>query len=201
MALCAAELRHFAEKGWVMRPGLFTADECHAMRCAIDTEITSCNNDSSLLGRREDAEESDGAHFGRIVVSEQLQTNEALRRVWRDHPGIEPALVQLLGSPPQWTGDMTLVTPPHPRRREPEMRAVLRDDSEMVWHRGIRPKWGLAAGARKGEIYTSWLHTVTFLTGVSEPEDGGTLVLVRAQTLRTRVVHAGEEAVLRAEAG
>lgn len=91
------------------------------------------------------------------------------------HPAILPALEQLLGCAPQFTGSMVLVTPPHPKRHK--LRQTLRDDNEMVWHRGIRPKWGVKSGARPGEVTTSWLHTCTFLSDVSEADDGGTLVL------------------------
>ena len=46
------------------------------------------------------------------------------RTVWRQHPRIVPALEQLLGCPPQFTGSMVLVTAPHPKRADPEMRCT-----------------------------------------------------------------------------
>merc|ERR1712134_52375 len=72
---------------------------------------------------------------------------------------------------------MILVTKPHPKRDNQAMRTILRDNNEMVWHRGIRPKWGVAKGVVPGTIHTSWLHTCTFLSDISTPDDGGTFVL------------------------
>ena len=184
--LSAAELRHFAEKGWVLRPAVFSEAECRELRDATDCEIDAAAGPErdKLLGMRE-ADDEDGAHYGRMVVSGTQDSvagpSTAIRaevfRKWRRHPAIVPALEQLLGCAPQFTGSMVLVTPPHARRHEPEMREVLRDSGEMVWHRGIRPKWGVRQGARPGEIYTSWLHTCTFLSDISHTDDGGTLML------------------------
>ena len=181
--LSAAELRHFAEKGWVLRPAVFSEAECRELRDATDCEIDAAAGPErdKLLGMRE-ADHEDGAHYGRMVVSDTQDSvagpSTAIRaevfRKWRRHPAIVPALEQLLGCAPQFTGSMVLVTPPHTRRHEPEMREVLRDSDEMVWHRGIRPKWGVAQGARPGEIFTSWLHTCTFLSDISHADDGGT---------------------------
>lgn len=186
--LTLSELRHFSQKGWVLRPRVFSADECAALREATDLEIQHIRqhrNHEKALGMVVDAEDSDGAHFGRMVVKGAVDTVSGRATVqhrdafvtWLEHPKIRPALEQLLGSAPQFTGSMILITPPHPRRKQPTMRKVLRDNKEMVWHRGIRPKWGVRQAAESGHINTSWLHTCTFLSDVSNPDDGGTLVL------------------------
>ena len=187
--LTPAELQHFAENGWVIRPGVFSTQECAALREATDFEISHARQQvdhEKLLGVVVNADESDGAHYGRLVVKGAVDTVEGaatLQRasafsMWTAHPKIRPALTQLLGSAPQFTGSMILVTPPHPRRKDPTMREVLRDNNEMVWHRGIRPKWGVRqAEGDSGHINTSWLHTCTFLSDVCTADDGGTLVL------------------------
>ena len=192
--LTPSELQHFAQKGWVIRPSIFSPEECATMREATDLEIRHARQQAhheKLLGVVVDADESDGAHYGRLVVKGVVETaiasgptaGSAVRHssafeTWKAHPKIRPALEQLLGSTPQFTGSMILVTPPHPRRKEPTMRKVLRDDREMVWHRGIRPKWGVRqAQTGSGHVNTSWLHTCTFLSDVSTADDGGTLVL------------------------
>jgi hypothetical protein len=187
--LTPAELQHFAERGWVIRPGVFSAEECTALRVATDFEISHARQQEDhekLLGVVANADESDGAHYGRLVVKGIVDTVAGAATVkrpsafsmWAAHPKIQPALVQLLGSEPQFTGSMILVTPPHPRRNDPAMREVLRDNNEMVWHRGIRPKWGVRqAEGDSGHINTSWLHTCTFLSDAWTADDGGTLVL------------------------
>jgi ectoine hydroxylase-related dioxygenase (phytanoyl-CoA dioxygenase family) len=186
--LTAAELRHFAEKGWVLREGVFSAAQCAALREATDAELRHARQQADpekLLGVVAGADESDGAHFGRLVVKGAVDTVAGAPTAqradvfaqWARHPKILPALEQLLGCAPQFTGSMILVTPPHPRREEPAMRAVLRENDEMVWHRGIRPKWGVRQAAQPGHVTTSWLHTCTFLSDVSTADDGGTLVL------------------------
>ena len=39
--LSPLELKHFADHGWVLRKGVFSAAECAAMRAATDAEIQS----------------------------------------------------------------------------------------------------------------------------------------------------------------
>ena len=58
-----------------------------------------------------------------------------------------------------------------------EKRSQLRQPSEMVWHRGIRPSWGVRTGAAEGQVCSSWCNTATFLTDVSDSDDGGTFLL------------------------
>ena len=63
----------------------------------------------------------------------------------------------------------------------------------LLSHTGV---FHSAAGAKDGEIYTSWLHTCTFLSDVSELDDGGTLVLSGSHRLDAEspdgVIKAGD---------
>ena len=105
--LSAAELRHFAEKGWVLREGVFSAAQCAALREATDAELRHARQQADpekLLGVVAGADESDGAHFGRLVVKGAVDTVAGAPTAqradvfaqWARHPKILPALEQLL---------------------------------------------------------------------------------------------------------
>ena len=193
--LTDAELRHFGAHGWVLRPGLFSASECAALRAAADAEL-----EAKAAAQGTDVEallvrQADGAvDAGRVVMHGIIDTvphdegpegaasavaADVFRTVWQDHSVIQPALKQLLGStePPAFTDSSLHVTPPHPNRHDPAVRSQLRQPSEMVWHRGIRPSWGVRPGLEEGQVCSSWVNTATFLTDVSDGDDGGTFLL------------------------
>lgn len=79
------------------------------------------------------------------------------------------------------------ITAPHRRRAEPRMRALLRDPAEFVWHRGIRPRWGIAPAAAETDaraeqqdgrpLVTSWLNQCVMLSDAADGDAGGTAML------------------------
>lgn len=190
--LTGAELRHFGARGWVLRPALFSPGECALLRAAADAELEAkASVQGTDVAALLQARHTDG---GRVVMHGIVDTlpnaektegaataveASVFRSVWLQHPAIQPALMQLLGStePPAFTDSSVHVTPPHPRRHDPEVRSQLRQPSEMVWHRGIRPSWGVRPGREEGQVYSSWVNTATFLTDVTEGDDGGTYLL------------------------
>eukprot|EP01052_Picozoa_sp_SAG31_P066704 SAG31_NODE_25493_length_460_cov_0.731302_1_plen_76_part_00 len=74
------------------------------MRNATDAEIAEARakpDSDSVLGIRNDADERDGAHYGRLVVHGAHDSIEGrstatsanvFRTIWRRHPKIVPAL-------------------------------------------------------------------------------------------------------------
>ena len=189
--LSAAQLRHFSEKGWVIRESVFTAAECAAMRAAgerqlrrlRDAEVAAGDTrDPELWGPSED--EEDGGSYGRVVVP---MRGEPLFRELSRSPKMLPAMQQLLGTDdPQFEDDRgpldarLFITAPHPRRSDPRMRTLLRDSAEFVWHRGIRPKWGIRAAepAPDGRpLVTSWLNQCVMLSDALDSDAGGTAML------------------------
>lgn len=194
--LTNAELRHFGTHGWVLRPALFSAGDCEQLRAAADAELQAKASAqgvdvAALLGQQR---EDGPVEARRVVIHGIIDTLPnaekpegtatavaagVFRNVWLQHPVIQPALMQLLGTtePPAFTDSSVHVTPPHPRRHDPEMRSQLRQPSEMVWHRGIRPSWGVRPGSEDGQVRSSWINSATYLTDISEGDDGGTALL------------------------
>jgi hypothetical protein len=119
-----AQLLHFSEKGWVLRPDVFTKEECSKLRAAGDRLVATGTHSGVETS---DAADTDGMHHGRITVEHVVDSAEDVFHDWIMHPAILPALKQLLGAPPQFTGGVLMITPPHPRRGDATVRATLRD--------------------------------------------------------------------------
>ena len=54
--LSAAQLRHFSEKGWVIREAVFTAAECTAMRTAGERQLRRLRDAEAAAGDTRDPE-------------------------------------------------------------------------------------------------------------------------------------------------
>jgi hypothetical protein len=186
--LSDAELRHFGQNGWVLKQ-VFTVDECATLRSAGDAELEAraAEQGHTAADVLQAAGKAVLSFHGIIDTrpSEEKPEGPAVavaasvfKRVWQEHPVIQGALTQLLGTgPPVFTDSSVRMTPPHPDRHDPAAQATSRDPSAMAWHRGIRPSWGVRNGAADDHIVSSWVNTATYLSDVLHADDGGTRLL------------------------
>lgn len=84
MLLSDAQLQHFADKGWCVREGVFTHDECVALRAAAHFELDRLRAVAVAAGRGRDSPDADAqlwgefdddeatSSFGRVVVPTPL---------------------------------------------------------------------------------------------------------------------------------
>ena len=142
---------------------VLTPQQCAAMHGAADSIIDEGWEYVAAM----EAELTDGMHHGRVAINHLVDhpSHGAKFQEWIMHSRILPAVKQLLGAPPQYTGGALLRTPPHPHRADATRRAELRepDGTGFVWHRGVRPKWAIVSAAGQDYIHTTWLNTAVRL--------------------------------------
>lgn len=175
--LTDAQLRHFAEHGWVLQEAAFTADECAEYRAAIDRLVA---RDYCISETRRAANERgrDPEQLGAGVtnVDNMINSGEPLFLSWITHPHILPVLKQLLGTPPSYEGCCCRITLPHPKRTDPAF--VEKALQPSGYHRGIRPKWGIVpSDAGPPYINTTFLNNICYFTDIESELDGGTALL------------------------
>ena len=160
--LTDAQLYHFAVHGWVLQENIFSSEEIDTFRNALDRLYES--KVSTMVHQ----DTTDIKNIDNMVNYDQIF------RDWIMNPKILPVLKQLLGTPPRFECCHAMIKRPHPDRET--KWSQLSDPSEMGWHRGIRPKYGIVAANNHTYINTTFLNNATYLTDVG-PEDGGTMIL------------------------
>ena len=123
--LSDAQLRHFAERGWVVQEDAFTPAECEKFRSALD--------------RLADREYCPGPHdfdgVDKVNIDNQINSGEKIFLDWITHPNVLPVLKQIIGAPPTFEGCHAMINRPHPDRNDPAAVARLLDPANFSWVR------------------------------------------------------------------
>ncbi|HYE04551.1 MAG TPA: phytanoyl-CoA dioxygenase family protein [Planctomycetota bacterium] len=154
------QMLHFSERGWMLLPRVFAADECAAMRAALERQARFRTLDK----------ESDAV---RTVLENPLFHDQCFLE-WFHGPGILDANRRALGAKLRFQGMNAHITPPHPQR---DRGRVLLAPDGLGWHRGMRPKWGTHRDDDDARfINATFLNNITCLRDVAEG-DGATAML------------------------
>ena len=158
------QLKHFAERGWILLEGVLNREQVEAYKGKLDAARITYRPRQHTAGPPE------------LTYVDRLVVIDPLFRDLLTLPAILEANKQLAGAALTLKTSWGMITKPHPDRHT-RAEEFLDPDRQGGWHRGMRPKWGtFPHDTDENLVNCPWLNNFTYLTDVS-PGNGGTRVL------------------------